>query len=376
METAEFLRSKSIEPSVIADAVRSLIGFEPADVLLVVGSLAEGLGNTKSDLDLLLITARGIDKVPEGNIALAVGRCLFDIQVVRFRKIEEVLAQLAAGAAMPWDITRAANITPDDRRLLHRALHGSVIFEGESNRLAALRPAIGDLARLKLQIARHISRTIQVDMAGHFEAGDYPSLVFSAQDLLGHAVDALAAGHYLTNPTAKWRSRVLDAIPPNWECMLGIRPTAQSATQRFWSLHRAPEQPDRCPALQHAFRIAGFARAVFAWAERRLVGENSEPQSQIVWSRVERWPNDAPLPYLHLDVDFSARNGGISIGRLNEYEDPLDLTSREFEVTLLFDGSTTAREAEIAVFGTTSDRRAVDGLLSRVAQAGLTITLG
>jgi hypothetical protein len=374
MDITEFLRNRNADlPAIVANAQKS-VGLDRTDILLAVGSLAEGLGNSKSDLDLLLITPREADVLPSREVALVVGKCLSDIQVLPLLKLEEILARFDAWAALPWDITHAANFTLDDRRLLHRLLHCSVIFEGENSRFTALKPAQDELARLKLQVARHMSRTIQVDMAGNREAGDYSSLVFAAQDLLGHAVDALAAGHHLTNPTAKWRSRILECLPVNWERALGTRPTGLSAAQLFWYLHRAPEQPDRGLALEHAFRIATFARAVFAWAERRLLGRTAEAEDPIAWPRVERKPQDTPLPYLDLDVDFSERDGQVSIGRLNEFDDPLDLSLREFEITLLFDGLTTAREAEIAVCGDYSDeaeQRLVDGVISRVARAGL-----
>jgi hypothetical protein len=378
MDTAQFLHRRNIDPYAIVASAQASVGLDRGDVLLAVGSLAEGLGNSKSDLDLLLITPRDTGVLPSHDVALVVEKCLFDIQVLPLLKLEEVLARFAAWAAMPWDITHAANVSPDDRRLLHRLLHCSSIFEGESSRFADLQPEKAELARLKLQIARFTSRTIQVDMVGNVEARDYASLVFAAQDLLGHAVDALAAGHHLTNPTAKWRSRILERLPATWERALGTRPTGLSASELFWSLHRAPGRPDRGPALQHAFRNATFARAVFAWAERRLLKGSAESRDPIAWPHVERKPDDIPLPYLKLDVDFSEHNGRVSIGRLNEFDDPLDLSSREFRIMPLFDGLTTAREAEIAVCGAFSgelEQGFVDRVISRLARAGLSITL-
>jgi hypothetical protein len=364
MDTTEFLRLRNIDlPAIVASAQAS-VGLDSDDLLLAVGSLAEGLGNSKSDLDLILITPRDATVLPAHDVALVVGTCLFDIQVLPLRKLDTVVARFATWAARPWDITRIADINLDDRRLLHRLLHCSVVFEGEASDLAALQPDKAELARLKLQIARHTSRTIQVDMAGNFEAEDYASLVFASQDLLGHAVDALAAGHHLTNPTAKWRSRLLQGLATNWEAALGTHPTGLNAAQLFWSLHQAPERPDRRPALQHALRITTFARAVFAWAERRLLGATAHARARIAWPRIDRTHGDICLPHLNLDVDFSAHDGRVILGRLNEFGDPLDLTPHEFEIALLFDGATTAREAE---------QRLVDQVMIRVAAAGFSV---
>jgi hypothetical protein len=168
----------------------------------------------------------------------------------------------------------------------------------------------------------------------------------------------------------------LECIPAEWERALGIRPTGLTAAQLFWHLHRAPELPDRRLALEHSFRIAAFARAIFAWAERRLLNDAQSSPHSTIWPRVVRNSLDAPLPYLDLDVDFLESDGQVFLARLNEFDDPLSLSPREFAITLMFDGVTTAREAEILVCGACADdveRRIVDGVVSRVAQAGLSV---
>ncbi|MDB5656508.1 MAG: hypothetical protein JWQ94_4121 [Tardiphaga sp.] len=376
MDITEFLRLRSIGlPAIVAGAQAS-IGLQPDDLLLAVGSLAEGLGNSKSDLDLILVSPRDVLMLPAHDVALVVGTCLFDIQVLQRRKLDAVLARFASWAARPWDITRIADINLDDRRLLHRLRHCSVVFAGEASDLAMLQPGQPDLARLKLQIARHTSRTIQVDMAGNLEAEDYASLVLASQDLLGHAADALLAGHHLTNPTAKWRSRLLQGLPANWETALGTRPTGSNAAHLFWSLHRAPERPERGSAMWHALRITTFARAVFAWAERKLLGATAPARPRAGFPRIDRTHGDICLPHLNLDVDFAAHDGRVILGRLNEFGEPLDLTPHEFEIALLFDGATTAREAELAVRGAyagDATQRLVDRVMVRVAAAGFSV---
>jgi hypothetical protein len=376
MNTAEFLHLKDVDLSATMAGAQASVGLDPDDLLLAVGSLAEGLGNSKSDFDLILITPRDAAFVPAHDVALVVGTCVFDIQVLPLRKLKAGLARFATWAALPWDITRIADINIDDRRLLHRLLHCSVVFEGEASDLAALQPSRAELARLKLQVARHTSRTIQVDMAGNLEAEDYASLVFASQDLLGHAVDALAAGHHLTNPTAKWRSRLLQRLPTNWEAALGIHPTGLNAAQLFWSLHQAPERPDRAPALGHALRITTFARAVFAWAERRLLGATARARAPVSWPHVDRTHGDICLPHLNFDVDFWAHDDRVILGRLNQFDEPLALTPHEFEIALLFDGATTAREAELVVRGAyagKAEHRLVDQVMVRVAAAGFSV---
>jgi hypothetical protein len=374
----DFLRLRGTEIESVVASVQTTVGLDADDVLFAVGSIAEGLGNSKSDLDLLLLTPRGEPSLASrGEVALVVGRCLIDVRILRLVELEELLARFNAWTQLPWNVTHAVKFTLEERTLLHRLLHGRLLYKGQGDQITSRLPPRMDLARLKLHVARQMSRTIQVDMVGYRECGDYRSLVFAAQELLGHAVDALTAGYQLTNPLGKWRSRMLDAVPSDWERSLTVRPTGLTAGQQVWRLHRAPERPDEKLSLEHAFRITTFARAVFMWAELQLVKGSVVKQEPTTWSPVERKPHDAPLPYLDFDVDFFLADERVTVARLNEFSETLEMSAREFAVALLFDGTTTAREAEMAVYGPRSDEaesRVIDQLIAEVARAGLSVS--
>jgi len=377
MNLDEFLHLGGAELSAVIEQVESTVGLGAGEVLLAVGSLVEGMGTSKSDLDLLWITTRDESSLPSrAHVPLLVGRCLVDVQVWRLAAFEDLLTRFETWSKLPWDITHAANFTLDERTLLHRLLHGYVLYKGNGNRVTKRIPVRLDVARLKLQAARQASRTIQVDMVGYREIGDYRTLVFAAQEVLGHAVDALLAGYQLTNPLIKWRSRMLDSVPSDWELALTIRPTGLTAGEQMWRLHRAPSRPDKKIVLEHAFRITTFARAVFIWAERQLVKGSVITKKQCVWPTVEPHPNESPLPYLDFDVDFSLGEERVTVGRLNDFSGTLEMSQREFALTLLFDGTTTAREAEMIVWGSGGRRAKSSGigqLAQRVALAGFSV---
>ena len=370
----EFLHKRGADQAALVASVEATIGLDKGDMLLAVGSLVEGLGNDKSDIDLVLITSRDLASCLPDEVALVVGNYLADVQVLQKNQLDELLARFEAWIERPWDLAGAARFTPEERRLLHRLLHGIPLWQGEGNHVTVRLPALADLSRLKLHVARQLARTIQVDMVGLRDCCDYRSLVFAAQDLLGHAVDALTASHHLTNPTAKWRSRLLEQVPASWESSLTVRPTGLAAQELVWRLHRAPEQASAEPALRHALRIAGFARAVFAHAERCLVSKTGALQL-CCWPSIERKPNVASLPQLDLDVDFFEADGQVSLGRLNEFGTTVELSRQEFCVTLLFDGATTPHEANVAIYGASdqAEPTAVYRLVERIAEARLTI---
>src|SRR6202008_2286814 len=99
-------------------------------------------------------------------------------------------------------------------------------------------PTREGLLRLKLHVARQAARTIQVDMAGLRDAGDHRSLAFAAQELMGHAIDAMLAAYGLSNPLLKWRSRLLERVPRDWELAMSVAPSGLTAGDRIWRLLR------------------------------------------------------------------------------------------------------------------------------------------
>ena len=376
MTLDEFLQLRQTQLPVVLLHVHKTMGLGADDVLLAVGSIVEGQGNSRSDLDLLLITPRDLNpRAASGSVTLVAGKCIIDVRVLKVDEIGELLARFETWSHLPWDLTHAAPFTPAERILLHRLHHGLVLHRGENEQVTARIPALADLARLKLHVARQQARTIQVDMGGYREVGDYRSLVFAAQEVLGHAVDALLAGYQLTNPLPKWRSRLLESLPHDWEQSLRQRPTGLPAADLVFRLHRAPAQADRELALKHALGITTFARAVFLWAETTLVKGSSAESKTAAWPRVTRKASETPLPYLDFDVDFFLTNGHVTVARLNEFSETIKMSSTEFSLALLFDGATTAREAERFVYGSRHSKKGViDNLISNVVRAGFDLS--
>lgn len=318
----------------------------PGDVLLAAGSLVEGLGNTKSDIDLILIRTDDADgtKLDE-DFGFMLGRVVTDIRVLASSSVQQLTGRLQAWAGQPWAVLRLADFSLDERLLLHRLAHGRQIHP-VGPRTPVIRYPVSrrDLSRLKLHIARHMARTIMVDMVGYRDVFDHASLVFAAQDLLGHAVDGLLAGFGVTNPHAKWRNRLLATLPDGWSTGLGHRLSEVGPADAHWSLHQGPPTRQRQAATAYAQRIAAFARATLAWSESQLVWPVTSSDLVYQWTSSPR-EGSYVLPQLEFDVDFVFAAGGIAVARLNEPGIPLRLSGPEFALLLLFDGRTSASEA-------------------------------
>ena len=370
----EFLRLGATSRAALLAQLRAKMQLGDSDLVACVGSIAEGLGNCKSDLDLLWISPRSTP--PREKLAFVAGQCLVDVEVCRLQRIGELVTRLESWAKLPWSLAHTSNFTLDERRLLHRLLNGHVLYAGRKQAMSRRLPLRADLARLKLHIARHMSRTIQVDMVGYREEEDYCSLVFAAQELLGHATDALLAGHHITNPAPKWRWRLLTQLPRNWERALCVRPTGLPVVDLLWRLHRAPSRPGKNASLEHAFRIASFTRAVFVWAEQRVLNSPRNVQWVASSGRAKPSSGGVILPHLDLDIDFAWRGCRVDVGRLNTFGGTLDISPRELALALLFDGKTTAAEAEALVFGSRAMVRGAaraTRLFQRLTQANFTV---
>src|SRR5688572_25083978 len=373
MNIDDFLRRGGADWPAVISQVNAKVGLRAGDVLLAVGSLAEDMGTGRSDLDLLLITGRPEDKFPSvDHVLVLVERCFVDVQLWRLSDFEKLIAKFNAWSQTPWDVTHAVKFSIDERTLLHRLLHCRLVKEDKQRRVMKQLPSRRELARLRLHVARQASRTIQVDMSGYREIRDYSTLVFAAQELLGHAVDALLASYEITNPLVKWRHRLLSLLPADWDRSLGIRPTGVTAQQYVWDLHRAPERPGRKAALEHAFRITTFARAAFLWSEFRLI-ENSIAAEPISWRSMRMKPHDVLLPYLDFDVDFLVGGDRTFLARLNEFNQPIEVSLSELRLTLLFDGRTTLSQAKRISAGSNGHSAPVEELIARIRRAGLTV---
>ena len=372
MNLEEFCRAREIDLPSVAASVSAGVGLRPNDGLLAVGSLVEGIGNSKSDLDLLLITARPEAELPaQDEVALIVGRCVVDVRILRSSWVEELLERLRLWSSLPWDATHAAGFGIEERTLLHRLCHGHLLWP-ERERSETLAPRREDVARLKIHTARHVARSIQVDLDGYVEEDAYDALVFAAQDLLGHAVDALLAGYGLTNPLPKWRTKLLGSMPADWEASLPGRPSGLDAADRIWRLHRAPDRPAKDECVEHALRISSVARAIFVWADRQLRSQAAIRDRRLLWPGGEQGESaTAAFPHLDFDVDFLLADDRVTVGRLNSFGNTLTLSVEEFEIALLCNGVTTLAEAEAVVAAGEEGTLAADDIVARLAAAGM-----
>jgi hypothetical protein len=367
MGITDFLKANEISLDDVIEKVKASVHLAPSDVLFLCGSLLEGLGNEKSDLDLFLVTnRRDIPFMSLHDVALAVGWCLVDIRVVQRSDVEALLGRFNEWSRQPRQPRSAKAFTIDDRKLLHRLRSGRALYGAPE--FARLQDALSpiDLARHLLDWARYFADTFQVDLAGLRSAGDPYSMLFAAQELLGHAMDALLADHHYSNPNPKWRIRQLSYLPDEWELALPGRRTGMSARDLYLSLHRAPESTAPRAILDHSLHIVALSRRLFPSVEYQLLHASPPPLPQA--GPVDN-VGDRPLPHLDLDVTVRYQDGRFDLLRLNARGQAFALSPREYSILCLFDGETTreyaVRYAE-ALWGTGSGADLVEQMVALV----------
>lgn len=365
-----------------ADVSRSVdaeLGIGAGDLLFACGSLVEGLGNSKSDLDLCLVSSSApLGANEAGNRPVLVGgRLIADVLAVHPETLLELAGRLVRLHASGRDLRAAAkSFTFFEHRLLHRLLN-SVPFlnhEGDAKTYARLRNALppGHLERLKLDRAHYEAAALQLDLAGLRDERQWPAMVFVSQDLLGWAIDGLLAAHGYTNPTPKWRVKLLGRIEPS---AIGKLPGYGDTEPvgLVMELNRAPEPVDSSTAIVQAARVACFARSVFLWAEQQLAGAPEIPN--LFEAARARDPGEC-LPSLDIDVGFRPVGEAFELLRKNRSSGRLRLDREQASLACLFNGSTALAQARRSLgrlLGSTQGAQALESFTALLEGARLLI---
>ncbi|MBW4579581.1 MAG: hypothetical protein KME42_08425 [Tildeniella nuda ZEHNDER 1965/U140] len=348
MDLSRFLEWNKISLDDVFSQANASLELVTGDVLFAAGSVVEGLGNYRSDLDLILITQRNdIQYTSLNDVTVTVGDCIIDIRVIQFAELEYLLMYFDQWSKQPREPRRAKQFTEAERMLLHRLRTGQPIY-GETL-FGQLRNQVNptELARLKLDFARHFASTIQVDLDGFRTVGDHYSMLFAAQELLGHTIDALLAGYRRTNPYPKWRVRLLQDLPKNWDMQIPGRIDGLDPVQTFLKLHCAIQNDVPTKIFDHALQIVAFSRRVFPWAEYSLLDSQREQLSEgLIGSSasVSTFLEEPVLPHLNLDVEVSYQDNQLELRCLNRRENLYMLSPQMYLLLCLFDGKTTETE--------------------------------
>jgi hypothetical protein len=345
MTLDQFLTAQGLTLDLVAAEAARHLALVPGDCLFLAGSLVEGIGTPTSDIDLFLVTDReNFQFHSMTDIALVVGDTLIDIRVVKHQDVRALATRFLVWRNAPRLPRRSFEFIEDERKLMYRIAVGRSLFGHDVMLALKADFTLADLARHKLDWARHLASATQIDIAGFLKANDRHSVFFATQELLGLTVDGLLAGFEYANPNTKWRARLLSCLEDDWENHLPGRRTGLSAQDRYLKLYTGMRADELQSIYLHALEVSAFSRAVFPWAEMRLLGARPAPHTSAV--RPVPGPSPAhPLPPLGVDVEIRYSGGHLEVLRLNNSTEPLVFPAETHAFLACFDGVTDWSEA-------------------------------
>lgn len=348
MDIDGFLRFHRTSRDEVHDRLLAAVCRGADDVLILAGSLAEGVGNHRSDLDVYRLPACEEPSEPGSDPVEIVdlGTVVADVETVGPERLGRLCACLGAVASDdPRDPRQSvADFTDADVKLLHQ-LCIATAFHGEE-RFRQIRAAVDrrKLARVLLDRAVAWMNVLQVDILGFIEVGDEASARTLLRAFRMRLGAALLAGLGETNPAEKWQTRRLLACASERPTLCLPGGLDLVAAVDAWSTF--DRQIGELPVGQAFAGLLGLRSAIVPWGQCRflsgipLEGEaNGFPRFEgSVGAAGER------LPSLRLDCQVQQDERGIWISRI---ADPrmLYLNPLAHELLMHFDGASTSARA-------------------------------
>jgi hypothetical protein len=348
MDLTEFLRRNGLTQNDLSVRAAKDLGRGEQDILFVSGSLVEGFGNASSDIDLYLVTGRR-DVAPTllNTHVILIGTIAVDVTICGREALEALLSRFELYSSKLRDPKEAFAFSRSDRQMLHRLLVGQPLWNGDAFQMLAVRINRLALSRHKLNCALHSAKCLQLDLSGCRAAGDWCTMLLAGQQLLDHTIDGLLAGYLETNNVEKWRTRILQRLPPDWEDRLPGRSSQESAIQLYFGLKRLPGALNSSTALEHALRIVAFSRRVFSWAGWVLSHPGVEAEFVPYELPIDK--KVKTLFHLDLDVVFVYSDGRFQARRISTGEKSVGLSPAVLSILCLFDGETSEAEVILAL---------------------------
>lgn len=282
MDLKSYLQRHGLSTSHLVEVSESQLGLTGGDVLCAIGSLVEDLGNGRSDVDLLLITDRTNIATTYPSVAvLPLGSLYIDVYILDTSTAEALVGRLAVFAGASGDPRDAGEFGHGELKLLHRMIHAEILCGFRAYQRLVYSISIESLVRQRIQNALHECKCLALDLLGMESDEDWPSMTMASSLMLDYSVEALLAGHGLTNPVVKWRMKLLQRLPQDWsEVLPGIR-YSTDAINTYIELRRHPQVLTGDKVVAHCLSVASYCRAILCWASWRMENNGLSPFSGV-----------------------------------------------------------------------------------------------
>ncbi len=339
MNLDEALRLHRVSLDEIDVRLRGQCDVSMEDTVFVAGSLVEGIGNARSDVDVFVVAAESIRSSREPLI-LRFGGLTIDVETQTLAHVDALITSLERQVASGDVVAASSALSRSEVEFLHRVCVSRPLQD--AGRLGRWKAIVREcMPTLIVRRALVSADGHHVDCVGAAEDRDWESAALMAQHCADSAADALLAATGCTSEAPKWRMRRLRRIDRG-SAELGMLGGGswENPADEYLRLTLS-KRPDEFGLRRQVFAAVQFANRVLPWAARVLSGE---PQN----SRVDRESAQAdptlrrepPVPLLRLDV--SVRYAGSEQYVIGAIEAPggLIVNSLAADAICQFDGRT------------------------------------
>lgn len=274
MDLKHFLMRHGLTTEDVVRAVRERIQPRHGDVIYLTGSLIEGHGTPRSDIDVYHISEHGFrgDFSFASVIILPLGGISIDIECYARAEVD---AKLRTLNALPADQAReprqAAEVSPATIKFLHNLSIGEAVYGAREFQTLAAGVNKNVLARVLFDRSTALFDSLHVDVMGLLEDDDYRSAHYLLGPLLVRLAAAWSAASGDSNPGEKWLLRKLDAARGR-DADLGLpaRPSLKPPAEVFGTLDPGCA-PDSRAVRRRFDDIVHLSRIVIPWGQRRFL---------------------------------------------------------------------------------------------------------
>lgn len=352
LDLTEYLQLKGTSPKRFFEELVRTLKPKQGDMIFVAGSLCDKLGNAESDVDVYLISPTPPPLENQGSVyPHNIGQVTLDIELWLPDQVTSLVNRLQSLSARSQERGHlsATLFKPEEREFLHRLKVGIPAWGSEE--LARLQKRI-DPKKLSRQIfdrAQLRVGTAHQDILGLLEAGDRASVFFLCHTLIGFMMDAVLAATGNTNPTEKWRMRLLRRLDATgWDANLPAGPLRPSTTDYFMNLSLLP-QCNSPLFVQRVYDCITLANRLIPWGQHRFYQDETglaqhpdpEPREEPVGATAT---TNQQLPPLRWDVQIRYIQGDLRLFGIRGGPSHL-LNQLSLETLVFFDGKSTIYDA-------------------------------
>lgn len=298
---------KEIDFAKLNDLIESSYQILSDDIVFASGSLIEGLGNKRSDLDVYVLTSKNTSDISQlVNKPLDNFNEFVDLNWKSVSWVEDAICLLEN---IEFKEPRSFRVlSPAHRDFLHRFRVGVPIKNGERFNKLKERINLNKLSYAKFNIAITEIDSSQIDLMGFLEENDLESSNVKIHDLLMHLIDAYLALHLETSFSQKWKFCKLDKTKEKPLEGFTFAEITKDPKKFFFDLYMfKPRTMDEVNFVSRILIL--ISNIIIPWGQNYFSDKKIELKS---FNYISEFKKSDSLPAVSLDFQIRIEDGKLS----------------------------------------------------------------